>query len=104
MNEILNREFAVSVGAGLTLLGFGLIVMDFFMARLVSRLDYPEYKVTEQELLVGAMPEKEKRRIRTMQSRRDAALTHRMRRGAFVVIAVGCCILLTAWLSGTKGN
>jgi hypothetical protein len=104
MNEILNREFAMAIGAGLTLLGFGLVVMDFFMARLVNRLEYPEYKITEQELLVGTIPEKEKRRIRTMQSRRNAALTHRMRRGAFVVIALGCCILLTAWLSAAKGN
>ena len=104
MNEILNREFAVSVGAGLTLLGFGLIAMDYFMAYLVGRLDYPEYRITEQELLIGTIPEREKRRIRTMQSRRNAALTHRMRRGAFVVIALGCCILLTAWLSGAKGN
>ena len=53
MNEILNREFVMAVGAGLTLLGFGLIAMDFFMARLVNRLEYPEYKITEQELLVG---------------------------------------------------
>jgi hypothetical protein len=104
MNEMLNREFAVSVGAGLALLGFGLIIMDFVMARLVSQLDYPEYKITEQELLAGTMPEKEKRRIRTMQSRRNAALTHRMRRGALVVIALACCILLTAWLSSAKGN
>ncbi len=102
MDEILNWEFAVSVGGGLTLLGFVLIVMDYFMAYLVARMDYPEYRITEQELLVGVMPEKEKRRIRTMQSRRNAALTHRMRRGAFVVIAAGCCILFAAWLHNAK--
>ena len=104
MNEFLNREFAVSIGAGLILLSCGLMVMDYFMARLANRIDAPEYRITDQELLVSAMPDKEKRRIRTMQARRRAAVTHRMRRGAYVVIGLGCLILLAVWKSGSVGK
>lgn len=94
----MNREFAISIGAGLALLGCGLIVMDYFMAHLANRIDTPECRITESELLVSVMSDKEKNRIRTIQARRQAVATHRMRRGAYAVTAIGCLILVAAWV------
>jgi hypothetical protein len=104
MDEILNMELAVSSGAGLVLLGFGFIVLDYFMARSIARLDVPEWKITDEELLLDTMPDKEKCRVRRLQARQHAILGHRMRRGALFVVGLGCCILLAAWLTGANGN
>ena len=74
------------------------------MARFAAGIDAPEFRITDRELLVSTMPDKEKRRIRTMQALHNAAVTHRMRHGAYVVISVGCLILLSAWMASAKRN
>ena len=98
MNEF-GTEFAVSAGAGLVLLGFGLVLVDFFVARLLRQTHPPELDVSEQDLLVSALSDKEKRRIQTVQSRYHAGVTHRMRRGALVVIGTGLLVLVVTGIT-----
>ena len=94
----MNTELFFSVGAGLVLLGIGFVVLDFFFARESRRLRRPEIVGrTDQEMLVSIAKPKDRRRIKFATTTYEAAVTHRMRRGGFVVIVIGIALLLGTW-------
>jgi hypothetical protein len=71
-----NHRDLIGVGFGLLMLGVCFVIMDFYLARLVGRFPPPQPG--------------QKFSNRT----RKAVISHRMRRGGFIVIGAGILILL----------
>jgi hypothetical protein len=94
----MTTELFFSVGAGLVLLGIAFVILDYFLARvclhlrrtgIVGRFD--------QEMLVSIAKPAERWRVKVATKTYEAAVTHRMRRGAFIVIVIGVAVLLGTW-------
>jgi hypothetical protein len=85
------------VGGGLILLGIGFVIIDVFMGRLAPRLRQPGiHDLSDQEILISIGKPKDRRRTKWANLNYEAAITHRMRRGGLIVIAVGILLLLGA--------
>jgi hypothetical protein len=85
------------VGGGMILFGIGFVVMDFFMARLAPRIKRPGvHDLSDQEMLISIAKPQDRRRTMWANLNYEAAITHRMRRGGLIVIAVGVLLLLGA--------
>ena len=80
------------------MLGVAFVVLDYFLARMSHRLRRPEIVgLSDQEMLVSIAKPDQRRRIKFATTTYEAAVTHRMRRGGFVVIAIGVALLLGTW-------
>ena len=94
-------------GGGLILLGIGFIILDFFMARIAPGIKRPGFHgLSDQQMLISIAKPQERRRMKFAVLSYEAALTHRMRRGGLVVIAVGLFMLVgaIAYQMFTKSN
>jgi len=82
------------VGFGLILLGFGFVILDSLVARLVRRNKQQGlHDLSDQEMLISIRKPIERRRIKHINLSYEAVVTHRMRRGGLVVMALGLAIL-----------
>lgn len=91
----MTAEFIASVGGGLILLGVGFVIMDFFMARLASKLRRPCVQdLSDQQMLVSIAKPEDRRRAKIANLNYEVAITHRMRRGGLIVVAAGVVLLL----------
>jgi hypothetical protein len=91
----MTTEFIASIGGGLILLGIGFVVMDHFMARLAARISRTGvHDLSDQQMLVSIAKPEYRRRTKIANLNYEAAITHRMRRGGFILAGVGVALLL----------
>ena len=91
----MSLELITGLGFGLTLLGIGFVTLDAFMARFVRRNKRQGlHDLSDQEMLISIRKPIERRRIKHCNLSYEAAVTHRMRRGGLVVVALGLAILV----------
>jgi hypothetical protein len=74
----MNHQFLISAGFGFLMLGVCFYIIDLIVARNVSRMRPPN------------SPQK------FANQTRAAMLSHRMRRGAFILTVVGVLVLISA--------
>lgn len=93
MGIMFQRELIVSIGAGLAVLGVGLAVIDYFLARLVKRM-YPQGSQGWRQVDISGLTSKDQRRFQAFPSRYEEMTSHKMRKRGFAISACGLLILV----------
>jgi len=92
MGIMFQLELIVSIGAGLAVLGIGLVGIDYFLARLVKRM-HPEGSQGWRQVDISELTSKDQRRFQAIPSRYEEMTSRKMRKRGFAVSVCGLLIL-----------
>lgn len=85
-------EMFISIGAGLTILGIGFVIIDFFLVRLVKRM-YPQGSNAWIQMDISHLKAKDQCRFQAIPFRYEEVISHKMRRLGLATSICGLLIL-----------
>ena len=89
----MDTEMFISIGVGLIVLGLALVIIDFFIVRLIKKM-YPNgLQEIDESPELSNLDSSERQRYESIWSRYYDGVTHRMKRIGLVVSMTGILIL-----------
>lgn len=88
-------ELLVKFGAGLMLVGVGVVVFDFFTARLIKKI-YPDPEYWNEELNFPTLSPQEQKSFPRRKRLYQDAISHRFRKWGIAIFVIGGLLVATS--------
>jgi len=93
-------ELLGSFGGGLIFLGIGVVIFDFFSARLIKRI-YPDPEYWNEETNLPTLSPQDQKSFGRRKRLYQDAVSHRFRKWGIALFLIGVLLLVSSFLLHT---